>query len=193
VFSPIILVKESIGHACSIISERRGRNILEITIKQKKIDSLIHICKTLKTIFGLTQCLDLFLVHYPTAKKKKQYQINYIFLYLAVGLRVRLKFNLSEQTRIPSITPLFKSANWLERESYDMFGIIFTGHPDLRRILTDYGFIGHPLRKDFPVSGYQECFYSYGRKHIIYKPIKLAQFARTTTKTNPWIIGSTTL
>ena len=100
--------------------------------------------------------------------------------------RIRLKVHTDDETPVPSITPVFPGADWFEREAYDFYGILFSGHPDLRRILTDYGFDGHPLRKDFPTTGYVEVRYDEERKRVVYEPVKLAQEFRQFDYLSPW-------
>jgi NADH dehydrogenase (ubiquinone) Fe-S protein 3 len=101
--------------------------------------------------------------------------------------RVRVKTYASETSPVPSVVPLFNAANWQERETYDMYGIFFTGHPDLRRILTDYGFEGHPLRKDFPLTGYVEVRYDEEKKRVVSEPVELAQaFRNFDGALSPW-------
>lgn len=100
--------------------------------------------------------------------------------------RIRIKTEVDEVTPIPSVHELFPVANWFERETWDMYGIRFSGHPDLRRILTDYGFTGHPLRKDFPLSGYEEVRYDDTEKRVVYEPVELAQQYRSFSLTSPW-------
>jgi NADH-quinone oxidoreductase subunit C len=99
---------------------------------------------------------------------------------------VRLKTLVDERTPVPSLTPVFPSADWFEREAYDMYGILFTGHPDLRRLLTDYGFEGYPLRKDFPLTGYVEVRYDDEAKRVVYEPVKLTQEFRAFDFLSPW-------
>jgi NADH-quinone oxidoreductase subunit C len=100
--------------------------------------------------------------------------------------RIRIKVETSEWTPVPSLTALYPGANWYEREAYDMFGVLFSGHPDLRRILTDYGFDGHPLRKDFPMTGYVQMRYDDEQKRVIYEPVQLTQEYRTFDFLSPW-------
>ena len=101
-------------------------------------------------------------------------------------MRVRVKIETDEQTPVPSLTEFYNSANWYEREAWDLFGIYFSGHPDLRRILTDYGFEGHPLRKDFPLTGYVEVRYDDEQKRVVYEPVELAQDFRNFDFLSPW-------
>jgi NADH-quinone oxidoreductase subunit C len=102
------------------------------------------------------------------------------------NLRVRIKVETDEDTPVPSITGVFPGANWFERETYDLYGILFTGHPDLRRLLTDYGFDGHPLRKDFPLTGFVEVRWDDSLKRVVYEPVRLAQEFRNFDFLSPW-------
>ncbi len=110
---------------------------------------------------------------YPT--RPNRFEVVYHLLSLRYNSRLRVKTYCDELTAVPSVTSIFPAANWFEREAYDMFGIIFTGHPDLRRILTDYGFEGYPLRKDFPLTGYVEVRYDDEKKRVVAEPLELTQ------------------
>ena len=118
--------------------------------------------------------------------KKKRFEIIYNLLSIRFNSRLKIKISLNELQPIDSIIVIYKSANWSEREIWDMFGIFFSNHPDLRRILTDYGFEGHPLRKDFPLSGFLEIFYNELKKRVVYEPINLSQQYRLFEFNNPW-------
>ncbi|KAJ3123837.1 putative NADH-ubiquinone oxidoreductase 30.4 kDa subunit, mitochondrial, partial [Irineochytrium annulatum] len=122
------------------------------------------------------QVVDIAGVDYPT--RANRFEIVYNMLSIRYNNRIRVKTYASEISPVPSITPLFNGANWFEREAWDMYGIFFTGHPDLRRILTDYGFEGHPLRKDFPLTGYVEVRYDEERKRVVAEPLELSQAFR---------------
>lgn len=117
---------------------------------------------------------------------KERFEINYNLLSIKYWKRIHIKIKISEFIAVPSIIKNFKNANWYEREIWDMYGIFFKNHPDLRRILTDYGFDGFPLRKDFPQTGYIELRYNYDYKHLIYEPIELAQEFRNFDFLSPW-------
>ena len=128
--------------------------------------------------------IDICGVDYP--EKDKRFEIVYHFLSLSVNRRIRVKLMTNEETKVPSIVDLFPSAGWYEREVYDLFGVIFSGNADLRRLLTDYGFKGHPLRKDFPLTGYVEVRYDEEQKRVIYEPVKLTQEFRNFDFVSPW-------
>jgi len=131
-----------------------------------------------------TQLVDLCGVDYPS--RSERFDVVYNLLSMTHNYRVRVKVSTNEENSVPSITSLFPCANWLEREVWDLFGMFFSEHPDLRRILTDYGFEGHPLRKDFPLTGYTEVRYDEEQKRVIYEPVKLAQDFRTFDFLSPW-------
>ena len=128
--------------------------------------------------------VDVCGADYP--EREKRFEVVYHLLSPSRNLRLRLKVQTDDTTLIPSITPILPGANWFEREAYDLFGILFVGHPDLRRILTDYGFDGHPLRKDFPLSGYVEVRYDDGQGRVVYEPVKLNQEFRNFDFLSPW-------
>ena len=130
------------------------------------------------------QLVDITASDYPA--RPDRFEVVYNLLSLRMNLRVRVKVNTDENTPVPSVTKQFSSALWLEREVWDMYGIIFDGNDDLRRILTDYGFEGHPFRKDFPLTGYQELRYSEEDKRVVYEPVKLTQEFRTFDFMSPW-------
>ena len=162
----------------------------EIKFKQLYID--VDIKDIISTILFLKtnencqfkQLIDITAVDY--LEKEKRFKLVYLFLSLENNLRIILNINVSEIDKIPSITKIFPSANWMEREIFDMYGISFKDHPDLRRILTDYGFQGHPLRKDFPLSGHTEVRYSENKKKVIYETVKLDQDYRNFDSQSPW-------
>jgi len=129
------------------------------------------------------QLVDLCGVDYP--QRPLRFDVVYHFLSLTLNHRIRVKVRTDETTAVPSITGLFSGANWFEREAFDMFGIYFSGHPDLRRLLTDYGFQGYPLRKDFPMSGYVELRYDDEQKRVVYEPVNMTQF-RDFDFLSPW-------
>jgi NADH-quinone oxidoreductase subunit C len=128
--------------------------------------------------------LDVCGVDFP--EREERFEVVYHFLSPYLNHRIRVKLSVDEETPVPSITEVFAGANWFEREAYDLYGILFSGHPDLRRILTDYGFDGHPLRKDFPLTGFVEVRYDEERKRVVYEPVKLAQEWRSFDYLSPW-------
>ena len=130
------------------------------------------------------QLIDITAVDFPN--KEKRFKIVYLLLSHENNLRVVVNTNIEEKKIPPSLTKIFPSANWMEREIFDMYGISFKDHPDLRRILTDYGFIGHPLRKDFPLTGHTEVRYSEDKKKVISEPVKLDQEYRVFDFESPW-------
>ena len=130
------------------------------------------------------QLIDIAGVDYPD--EDNRFQLIYLFLSHENNSRIKLKIKFQVNQIIPSITKIFPSANWMEREVFDMYGVKFKNHPDLRRILTDYNFKGHPLRKDFPLSGFNEVRYSEKEKKVIYEPVKLEQNYRNFDFESPW-------
>ena len=128
--------------------------------------------------------VDITAVDYP--EREKRFDVVYHFLSMYSNLRIRIKAGIREDEVVPTITEIHPSANWFEREVFDMYGIMFSGHPDLRRILTDYGFRGHPLRKDFPTTGYVEVRYDEVEKRVIYEPVSLVQEYRQFDFMSPW-------
>ena len=130
------------------------------------------------------QLIDITAVDYP--KKAKRFKLVYLLLSHENNLRILININIDEKTHVPSITKIFPSANWMEREVFDMYGVSFKDHPDLRRILTDYGFKSYPLRKDFPLTGHTEVRYSEEHKKVIYEPVKLDQEYRHFDFESPW-------
>ncbi|MBU6506836.1 MAG: NADH-quinone oxidoreductase subunit C [Alphaproteobacteria bacterium] len=132
--------------------------------------------------FGIL--VDICGVDYP--ERAERLEVVYNLLSLTYNRRIRLKVTTDEQTPVPSATPVYSTAGWLERECWDLLGVYFADHPDLRRILTDYGFEGHPLRKDFPLTGYVEVRYDEEQKRVIYEPVKLKQEFRSFDFLSPW-------
>ncbi len=130
------------------------------------------------------QCMDVTAADYP--EREERFEVVYNLLSLSHNMRVRVKVMTDEETPVPSIVEVYSSANWFEREAWDLFGIYFSDHPDLRRMLSDYGFEGHPLRKDFPLTGYVEVRYDEDQKRIVYEPVKLAQDFRNFDFMSPW-------
>ena len=128
--------------------------------------------------------LDICGVDYP--EREKRFEVVYHLQSLRLNQRIRVKIMCGEGDIIPSVSGVFSSANWYERETYDFFGIMFSDHPDLRRLLTDYGFDGHPLRKDFPLTGYVEVRYDEEQKRVVYEPVKLTQAFRSFDFVSPW-------
>jgi NADH-quinone oxidoreductase subunit C len=128
--------------------------------------------------------VDITAVDYP--ERAQRFDVVYHFLSMYQNQRIRLRVAASEEDMVPSIIDVHPTANWFEREVFDMFGILFSGHPDLRRILTDYGFRGHPLRKDFPTTGYTEVRYDEVLKRVVYEPVRLVQEYRQFDFMSPW-------
>ena len=156
---------------------------LYIDINFEDIISTILFLKTNQKC-KFRQLIDITAVDYP--QKEKRFKIVYLLLSHENNLRLIIKINIDEKEKVPSITKIFPSANWMEREIFDMYGISFKDHPDLRRILTDYGFEGYPLRKDFPLTGHTEVRYSEDKKKVIYEPVKLDQEYRDFDFESPW-------
>ena len=156
---------------------------LFIDINVEDIISTILFLKTnIKSRFK--QLIDITAVDYP--QREKRFKIVYLLLSHENNLRIIINTDINEKETVPSITKIFPSANWMEREVFDMYGVSFKDHPDLRRILTDYGFDGFPLRKDFPLTGHTEVRYSEEKKKVVYEPVKLDQEYRNFDSSSPW-------
>ncbi len=149
-------------------------------------DNLVDVCLFLKTNKDtkFRQLIDITVVDYP--ERNQRFDLVYLFLSHEFNQRLVLKYSISENELITSLTGIFPSSNWMEREVFDMYGVSFKDHPDLRRILTDYGFEGHPLRKDFPLTGHSEVRYSEDAKKVISEPVKLEQNFRNFDYESPW-------
>ena len=149
-------------------------------------DDLLDVVLFIKTNNNtkFRQLIDITVVDYP--EKPKRFKVVYLFLSHEFNQRLILNYLISENEIISSLTSIFPSANWMEREVFDMYGVSFKDHPDLRRILTDYGFEGHPLRKDFPLTGHTETRYSEDKKKVINEPVKLEQNYRNFDYESPW-------
>ena len=149
-------------------------------------DTLVPLCTFLKNHMGTrcSQLIDITAVDYPD--RENRFTVVYNVSSVDLNARIRVKTEVDGLTSIESVTALYPCAAWWEREVWDMFGIFFTNHPDLRRILTDYGFQGHPLRKDFPVTGYTEVRYDETEKRVIYEPLELSQEFRSFDFASPW-------
>ena len=158
-------------------------NQLFIYIDVEDVISTILFLKTNEEC-KFKQLIDITAVEYP--QRAKRFKIVYLLLSHENNLRIVININIDEKIIVPSITKIFPSANWMEREVFDMYGISFKDHPDLRRILTDYGFKVYPLRKDFPLTGHREVRYSEDKKKVIYEPVKLDQEYREFDFESPW-------
>lgn len=156
---------------------------LNVTVKQESIlDSLVFLQADKKCRF--ISFIDISVVDFP--QNKNRFQLSYHLLSPKHNIRIRIKLFTNSTTPVSSICSIFSGAEWYEREAYDMYGVLFKDHPDLRRILTDYGFEGHPLRKDFPVTGFVECRYDNELKKIVYEPVMLRQEMRIFDSLSPW-------
>ena len=156
---------------------------LLIEVDEKDILDVVQFLKS-KENCKFKQLIDIAGVDYPD--NEKRFELVYLFLSHENNLRIKLLIKFEANQSINSLTKIFPSANWMEREVFDMYGIKFKNHPDLRRILTDYGFKGHPLRKDFPLTGFNEVRYSEKEKKVIYEPVKLEQNYRNFDFESPW-------
>src|ERR1700752_1153739 len=138
-------------------------------------EKIVEVAKFLRDDPGcrFVSIIDVTAVDYPG--REKRFDVIYHFLSPTLNARIRLRAEADEATQVPSIIDVFPGADWFERECYDLYGVIFTGHPDMRRLLTDYGFEGHPLRKDFPLTGFLEVRYDETQKRVVYEPVKLQQ------------------
>ena len=157
----------------------------ELTV-EVQLAHLVSFAEFLKTDAAcrFTTLVDITAIDRPEAADR--FEVVYHFLSMYRNHRIRVKMAVDEFAMVPSLIPVFPAANWFEREVFDMFGILFSGHPDLRRILTDYGFRGHPLRKDFPTTGYTEVRYDEALKRVVYEPVNLVQEYRQFDFMSPW-------
>ncbi|MEX0284831.1 MAG: NADH-quinone oxidoreductase subunit C [Paracoccaceae bacterium] len=156
---------------------------LNVDVAPSNIVDFIDFLRTDPTC-RFSTLVDITAVDYP--ERAKRFDVVYHFLSMYQNHRIRLRVSIREEDMVPSIVSVHPSANWFEREVFDMFGILFSGHPDLRRILTDYGFRGYPLRKDFPTTGYTEVRYDEVEKRVVYEPVSLVQEYRQFDFMSPW-------
>tara|TARA_B110000305_G_C19241947_1_gene540337 strand:+ start:302 stop:913 length:612 start_codon:yes stop_codon:yes gene_type:complete len=158
-------------------------NELLVSTNEEEIIDVILFLKTHDKL-KFRQLIDIAGVDYP--EEEKRFSLVYLLLSHEKNIRIKVSINFEIEKKIPTLTKIYPSANWMEREVFDMYGIEFTDHPDLRRILTDYNFEGHPLRKDFPLTGFNEVRYSEKEKKVIYEPVKLEQNYRDFDFESPW-------
>ncbi len=156
---------------------------LTVNVALANIVDFVEFLKTNSTC-KFSTLVDITAVDHPS--RAKRFDVVYHFLSMYQNHRIRLKTAVREEDMVPSIVEVFPAANWFEREIFDMFGLLFSGHPDLRRILTDYGFRGNPLRKDFPTTGYTEVRYDEAQKRVVYEPVSLVQEYRQFDFMSPW-------
>ena len=166
-----------------IIRSEIKHNQILITIDENNLIEVLLFLKT-NTVTKFKQLIEVTAVDYP--EKEQRFRMVYLLLSHENNSRILIDYFIKENKIVPSITNIFPSANWMEREVFDMYGIEFKDHPDLRRILTDYNFEGHPLRKDFPLTGHNEVRYSEEHKKVIYEPVKLEQNYRNFDYESPW-------
>ncbi|MFC0246351.1 NADH-quinone oxidoreductase subunit C [Falsochrobactrum ovis] len=184
--------EEALGELSEYLMERLGDAVEEAKLAYGELTLTVPVTSIIPVLTFLrddVQCqfvnlTDISGVDYP--QRAKRFDVVYQLLSPRQNLRIRVKLQTDEDTLVPSAVSVFTGADWFEREAYDMYGILFSGHPDLRRILTDYGFEGHPLRKDFPLTGFVEVRYSDELKRVIYEPVELRQEFRNFDFLSPW-------
>jgi NADH-quinone oxidoreductase subunit C len=147
-------------------------------------DAVTSVLASLRDEACFETIVDITAVDYP--ERHDRFEVVYNLLSMSKNLRLRIKLTTDEQKPVPSVVSVYPAANWYEREVYDLYGVLFSGHPDLRRIMTDYGFEGHPLRKDFPLTGHVEVRYDADQRRVVYEPVKLAQDFRNFDALSPW-------
>ena len=185
-------VVAALEEALETIEAAIGDDLLEKSIARGELTIVVpaaHIVKVLTFLRDeptllFKELVDLCGVDWP--EREQRFDVVYHLLSLHHNMRIRVKVRTDELTPVPSVVSVYPTAGWFEREAWDMYGILFEGHPDLRRLLTDYGFDGHPLRKDFPLTGYVELRYDEEQKRVIYEPEKLRQDFRTFDFLSPW-------
>jgi len=169
----------ALGDMLVAAKEQHGEIVL--TVARDRIEDVLRL---LRDAHEYQQLMEIAGVDYPD--RAERFEVVYMLLSLTRNHRILVKCCAAENTPVPTVTTLWPVAGWLEREVYDLYGVIFAGNPDLRRILTDYGFEGHPFRKDFPLTGYVELRYSEEDKRVVYEPVKLAQDLRSFDFMSPW-------
>ena len=183
---------QSLQDLGALVSAQRPDCVLEYAVKFDELNidvspsSIVGFVDFLKSDRNcrFSTLVDITAVDYPG--REKRFDVVYHLLSMYQNQRLRLRMSVSEEDMVASIVDVHPSANWFEREVFDMFGILFSGHPDLRRLLTDYGFRGHPLRKDFPTTGYTELRYDEAEKRVVYEPVSLVQEYRQFDFMSPW-------
>ena len=186
------MIKENLKNAEKLINAELSSKISGSEVKFEELlfktssGDIIEVLKFLKldNRFKFKQLIDIAAIDYPN--EEKRFELVYLLLSIENNIRVKISIKFETNEKIPSIVKIFPSANWMEREIFDMYGIKFINHPDLRRILTDYNFKGHPLRKDFPLTGFNEVRYSEKEKKVVYEPVKLEQNYRNFDFSSPW-------
>ena len=185
-------MSEALNDLSAYLREKLGARLQDAVLAYGELtlsvapNDIIEVLTFLKTD---VQCqfvsfIDICGADYPA--REKRFDVVYHLLSPRQNLRIRVKVQADEETLVPSATAVYPGADWFEREAYDLYGILFSGHPDLRRILTDYGFEGHPLRKDFPLTGYVEVRYDEEQKRVVYEPVTLTQEFRRFDFLSPW-------
>ena len=164
-----------------VLSSKEEHGEIVLTVARDAIEDVL---RTLRDAHDYQQLMEIAGVDYP--QRAERFEVVYMLLSVTKNHRIMVKVNAAEDTPVPTVTTLWPVAGWLEREVYDLYGVIFAGNPDLRRILTDYGFEGHPFRKDFPLTGHVELRYSEEEKRVVYEPVKLAQDLRQFDFLSPW-------
>ncbi|WP_294120226.1 NADH-quinone oxidoreductase subunit C [Sphingomonas sp.] len=184
---PVIRTREGFADAyraaigAAFVAAKDAVEELTVTVTR---DGLVEACRIARDKFGYQQLMEIAGVDYP--ERPERFEVNYHLLSVTHNHRVRIKVATDEDTPVPSVTSLWPVAGWLEREVFDLYGVTFAGNADLRRILTDYGFEGYPLRKDFPQTGYVELRYSEAEKRVVYEPVELPQDFRNFDFLMPW-------
>ncbi len=181
----LLLLKDYLAHAQNehVISATITNGELVIIVNLAQIVLLMEFLKQ-DSKCQFTTLIDITAIDYPG--RADRFDVVYHLLSMPLNFRLRLKATIEDGEAVPSISSVFPCANWFEREVFDMYGIVFSGHPDLRRLLTDYGFSGHPLRKDFPLTGYSEVKYDEVQKKVVYEPVELVQEFRNFDFISPW-------
>jgi NADH-quinone oxidoreductase subunit C len=172
-------VRAALGDA--LLHAEEAVQEVNLTVVRERI---VEVCETLRDRFAYQQLMEIAGVDYPD--REERFDVVYHLLSVTKNHRIRIRVTTDEEKPVPSITSVWPVAGWLEREVFDMYGVIFDGNNDLRRILTDYGFRGHPFRKDFPLTGYVELRYSEEQKRVVYEPVRLPQDFRAFDFLSPW-------
>ncbi|MBL8663236.1 MAG: NADH-quinone oxidoreductase subunit C [Candidatus Odyssella sp.] len=183
---------EALNVLADLVRGKLAQDLVGADVKHGELTIVVNrpaIAKVLKTLrddadFRFTILVDLCGADWP--EREQRFDVVYHLLSLSQNQRIRVKVTTDEDTPVPSVTGVFSSAGWYEREAWDLYGILFADHPDLRRILTDYGFEGHPLRKDFPLTGFVEVRYDEEQKRVVYEKVKLTQDFRSFDFLSPW-------